>query len=617
MKPILLSASRWCAWLRPRRRKLFSNRSPEPTRLPSWWFVALGIGALSWLPSFGQSVTQTVTLQPGWNAVYLEVQPTNNSAHAVFAGLPVASVWSRAERVASVDFIQSPSEETFAAAGWRRWFHSSRSESFLNDLFAVFANQAYLIRSTNATPVVWEITGRPSLRRWDWVPDAYNLRGLPVDPANAPTFFNFFRHAPAHYNAASSQLQKIYRLNSGTGEWQLVAPTDTVQSGAAYWIFSEGASEFHAPLSATVEIGDGLDFGDSTTELSLRLRNITGALATALVRDLNGPTASPLSIYEFTPTLGSQWPVLPNPLAVAVANNVETRLRLAARRQNLAEDSHATVLEIRDGAGTRLLVPVAMAKFVDLGAAAELGAGSPAPRAGLWIGTATINGVSEAHSANPTNPTPVKAEMNLRLLVHVDAGGQTRLLKEVIQMWRNGTYTNDSNGNQVVDKPGQYVLLTDDTLIPMFGGAALRDGESVGRRVSTIGYDFPSSPTNNFLLLNGSFAIGQSLTGTLILPHDHPTNPFLHRYHPDHDNLNARFDGPAVESYSTTRQIELLFGSSPPAGNPAVPDFGYNEMGGVYRESITGIHKHAIHLSGTFRLSRVSPIAQLNPSPTP
>jgi hypothetical protein len=40
-------------------------------------------------------------------------------------------------------------------------------------------------------------------------------------------------------------------------------------------------------------------------------------------------------------------------------------------------------------------------------------------------------------------------------------------------------------------------------------------------------------------------------------------------------------------------------------------------MGGVYREQIIGIHKHPIRISGTFRLSRISLIAELNPSPTP
>jgi hypothetical protein len=243
-------------------------------------------------------------------------------------------------------------------------------------------------------------------------------------------------------------------------------------------------------------------------------------------------------------------------------------------------------------------------------------AASPAPLAGLWVGTATINAISEAHSANPTNPTPTKSEMNLRLMLHVDSNGRTRLVKEVIQMWRNGTFTNDSSGNRVVDKPGEYVLLTDDTLLPMFSGATLRDGESVGRRLSTIGYDFPSSATNNFLDLSGAFAIGQSLTGTLTLPYDYPTNPFKHKYHPDHDNLNEHFDGPKIESFTTTRAIQMDFAAGPPAG-PAVPDFGYNEMGGVYRESIAGLHKRTIYLRGTFRLSRVSQIAELNPSPTP
>jgi hypothetical protein len=183
-------------------------------------------------------------------------------------------------------------------------------------------------------------------------------------------------------------------------------------------------------------------------------------------------------------------------------------------------------------------------------------------------------------------------------------------------MWRDGTYTNDASGNLLVDKAGRYVLLTDDTLIPLFQGAAVRDGESVGRRLSSVGYDFPSSPTNNFLNLAGFFTFGQKLNGALTLPFDHPTNPFKHKFHPDHDNLNARFDGPATEAYSVTRQIELEFTATPPAG-PAAPDYGYNVMGGNYRETISGLHKTNLFVSGAFRLTRVSMIADLNPSPTP
>ena len=48
-----------------------------------------------------------------------------------------------------------------------------------------------------------------------------------------------------------------------------------------------------------------------------------------------------------------------------------------------------------------------------------------------------------------------------------------------------------------------------------------------------------------------------------------------------------------------------------------MPDYGHNELGGNYSEIITGLHKNPIRVSGNFRLTRVSQIAELNPSPTP
>ena len=52
--------------------------------------IALLAGTWS---SFGQWTTQTISLQPGWNAVFLEIQPEPSESDAVFAGLPVESVW--------------------------------------------------------------------------------------------------------------------------------------------------------------------------------------------------------------------------------------------------------------------------------------------------------------------------------------------------------------------------------------------------------------------------------------------------------------------------------------------------------------------------------------------
>jgi hypothetical protein len=552
-----------------------------------------------------QTINQSITLQPGWNAVWLEVEPEANQTNAVFENLPVSSVWTRFERTSTAEFIQSVSEAAFTKEGWQRWFPPSREESLLNNLFTVQANRAYLIKLSGSVPVVWNLTGRPSLRRPDWVPDSFTLRGAPVDPAAPPSFLDFFRHSPAH-STGGTGLQPIYRLNNATGQWQPVSPSALMKHGEACWIFTKGASDYSAPLDVRVELGDGLDFGEELTVLNLRVRTMKTTPGNGLLSDHNTP--SMLSYQVFDPALGGQWPALPPQLQLPLSPGGERRLRLAPRRQDQAAALRQSVLELKDGAGTRILIPASVANPA-VGVTGH-------PSAGLWVGVSTLKAVSEVHGPNPTVPTATQSEMNLRVLLHVDSAGQTRLLKEVIQMWRDGTFTINEQGVQVVETPGEYVLLTDDSQIPFFKGSAVRDGETVGRRVSTIGYDFATTPPSNSLALSGSFGIGQTLTGTLETPSAHPTNPFKHKYHPDHDNLNARFDGPAVEAYATTRQITFDFTAAPPGG-PVSPDFGFNEMGGNYREIITGIHKTPIHLSGTFRLSRVSLIAELNPSPTP
>jgi hypothetical protein len=591
------------------------NPTPSFQRIVS--LVALvGLACIS---ARAQDVTQFFNLQAGWNSIYLEVEPADNTTSTLFSGRPVSSVWTRAERISSVDFIQDASEDAFNQAGWLGWFHPSRPEAFLGNLFAVHANRAYLIKADTAFTL--SVTGRPSIRQPGWAPDKFNLRGFPIDAAAPPTFKGFFRFSGAHFDTAQDRLRGVYRM-AVNGQWAAVGNGDVMRNGEACWVFCQGASEYVAPLEVTVSLGDGLDYGLELDELPVGLRN-RGTSAQALtLRGLGGATA--LSVRQFNPTVGYVWSALPSPYALNLGGGATENLRLALRRSVLTSANYAAVLEIRDGAGTRHWLPVSGEKLLaTAGALRPQGVpGLHAPideakeRAGLWLGTATINAVGEAHAANPTVPTPTKSEFNLRLLIHVDRDGQTRLLKEVIQMWRDGTYTNDATGNRVMEQPGQYVLLTDETRIGLFQGAGVRDGESVGRRISTIGFDFPGGPTNNFLNLSGFFTMGQTLSGTLSQGHDEPTNPFKHKYHPDHDNLTARFDGPAVEAYATTRQIELEILATPPPGTSA-PDYGYNTIGGNFRETISGLHKTNLFVRGTFVLRRQSLIADLNPSPTP
>ena len=107
------------------------------------------------------------------------------------------------------------------------------------------------------------------------------------------------------------------------------------------------------------------------------------------------------------------------------------------------------------------------------------------------------------------------------------------------------------------------------------------------------------------------------MTATVVLGHDaYGSNPFLHGFHPDHDNLNATFTGAeaqGTESYTVERAITLTF--SDPSTDFASLISGGNQMIGEYGETITfkglGEESFEIDTAGGFALRRISPIDTL------
>ncbi|HET7746727.1 MAG TPA: hypothetical protein VFM29_05475, partial [Vicinamibacteria bacterium] len=209
--------------------------------------TALAVTASSAVVAAAPSYTQTFTLRPGWNSVYLEVEPAARATADVFQGIPVASVWAWEPRRSTVDFIQNPSDGLFNRPGWLGYFPAGRPEAILTNLFIVQANRAYLIKLEGSSPVVWTVTGRPALDAASWVPNSFNLVGLPVDPAVPPTFGQYFASSPAHDG------QPIYRLGSG-GVWEPVTMpfATSIRSGEAYWVFCSGASEYAGPVDVSL-----------------------------------------------------------------------------------------------------------------------------------------------------------------------------------------------------------------------------------------------------------------------------------------------------------------------------------------------------------------------------
>ena len=555
-----------------------------------------------------QTVSQTFQLRNGWNSLWLEVEPTNAAIGAVFTNLPLSSVWSYAPQGSSVEFIQDQTEALFNEPGWLPYFPPARPESFLTRLYSVHALHAYLVKITNG-PRTLTVSGRPVVRGATWVPDSFNLRGFPVNPALLPTFATFFSPSAAHAG------QGIYQLRDN-GQWTLVNAGDTMKHGEAYWTFANGASTYQGPLGIELEPGDGLDFGATLLELAPHLLNNSPATRTVCMQDLTTGANTPLSYQSFISNRQA-WVNLPAPRCFTLDGGDSIDAFLAMRRRDFNGDNYGSLLEVKDDIGTRYLLAVTASRL--LAARPSLGAppsgGNANTRiAGLWVGSATVTNVNEANSTQPMRETPTRSAFDLRLLVHVNGGGQPYLLKEVIQMWQNGTTTNNAGGMAVTDKPGRYVLLTDDSLLPQYRGASLRDGVPVGRRISTVDFEFDGGPSN-VLAMAGGFGVGHTGRVTIVLEPNAATNPFKHKFHPDHDNLDATFQNFKAEAFRVTRQVELQFTPTPPGvaeTSSAAIEYGYSVLGGIYRETVTGLHRTNIVASGTFRLTRVNNSPVLN-----
>lgn len=552
-----------------------------------------------------QTVTQTLNLHAGWNAVWLEVAPANAQISAALSGLPIESVWTYRDRLSATDFIQNPGEPTWNRDRWLAYVPTNRIESINNDLFTLQGNRAYLINATTAFTL--RLTGRPSLLFPAWTPDAYTLRGFSVDPSKLPTFLNFFKWGSAHFDSTLNRLEKIYRLDAG-GTWTLVKSSDLIQSGEAYWVYSRGASDYVAPLTPVLTASDSLDFSTLSDRLGLRLVNRTTTTVTWTLRDLNA--SNPLSYSRFSPTNGTEWIPLNAQYGESVNSKGESRVSLSIRRRDMTSPSYDSILEIRDGIGGRFFVAVSARRSFSPTVSDPVSVAKGL--AGLWVGNASVSAVNEVNSpTNTTLPTPVSTEFGMRLIVHIDTNGVCRLLKDVVQMWQDGTYTVDGDGFRRLATPGRYVLVTDEQLFPLFQGATLRDGSPVGRRLSSASYDFPTTPGANFLVLSGLPGGTNVLKGVLNLTPQMPTNPFRHKYHPDHDNLDATFTQYREEAYRVKRDVAFQFSPIPPSDVKAA-DFGYKIIAGRYRETISGLHRQDIQCAGTFRLTRVSEVGVLN-----
>ncbi|KPA15970.1 conserved hypothetical protein, secreted, partial [Candidatus Magnetomorum sp. HK-1] len=175
--------------------------------LPKPHFVIIWLACILILPIALQANTtleQNISLNKGWNAIFLKLQVEDTDLNKIFENSPVKKVITYYPRHSSVQFIQDPDSIEWNKDSWLRWVSRESPDAFLNNLFRLNANRAYLVYSNEA--FVWTIQGKPVLEIKKWQPESFNLTGFHTNPEINISFADYFGNSEAHLDLNIYQL---------------------------------------------------------------------------------------------------------------------------------------------------------------------------------------------------------------------------------------------------------------------------------------------------------------------------------------------------------------------------------------------------------------------------
>ena len=578
---------------------ILSPSSAAPARsLRALCLIALG-SLLFAATAHAQWKTTTYTLKGGWNSIYLHGDASYATLETIFASqTAVEEVWRWNPNPTQVGFTASPLIPSAGTAEWSTWVRGGSA----NSLGELVGQTAYLVKCSGTTSNTYSVTIPQKVMppSASWVRNGANLMGFPSKlNSSYPTLAAYFATFPAAI-ASNVKIYKYVGGDLGPGNPLQVYSTSSekLDRNQAYWFDSEVVGNFYAPVEISTSSSQGLDFARGGSVITVRLRNRSSAVSTVTITPLNSADAPgdqetvaagvPLIRRTLDATSGawSETALSANasfPVVVGPQSTVELSFGInrgsAAMTSAPADALFASLLRFTDSAGLYdISLPVTARK---------------ASLAGLWIGEASVaNVVSQAAaSAGTTTAKPYP----LRVLIHVDAAGQARLLSQVYL------------GELAAGSAAAGLCLQENQL-------------KAGTKASALRFSVAHLPLDRVIAGTGAFALGSSLECTIQIPYNDPTNPFLHEYHPDHDNKDARFEDFAlpvgvtattaklsdgVEAPAITRACKFQFASSGGVG------FGSSLVSGSYSESFTGLHQKTLQVSGTFELQRVSEIATL------
>jgi hypothetical protein len=580
-----------------------------------------------------QWLTQTNAIKPGWTAVYLYVDSSSQSLNQLVGydpADPIDQIWLWREASSTAQYLSDPQAQLSDGSHWITWVRNAAATP--STLGALIPNSAYLVHSSASTNYTWRVQGQPVPPSYSWDLTGLNFVGFSTPSVNPPNFQNYLAPDPA-----ISGIVQLYQYVGGALGPLNPQPVFSqyltkVTRGQAFWVSATNVNNsYFGPFQISLLNPAGINFGPSASQTTFHLQNVTANPLTVTVRLL----ASEAPPYGQTDIAG------PPPLLIEGAFNATNQTyaytELATNNPAGGTNTFSWSLAPAGQPGSDEAVVLGVNRFALTGPGGRLYAGTlqftdslgfsevdvpvsteSATTAGLWVGSASITQVGSYLNSYATNGdgtllvssngalvvTGVNTNLGavvtpypLRLIIFND-GTNASLLQRVYYGIRGGT--------------NLVVATTESVLDPSQLG--------IDRRITAT--QMPWTPANTPWPFSGQLSLGGTLSTTVTDAFDdQAANPFLHTYHPDHNNLTPITDPtvpphellPGSESYNISRAITLNIVAN---GNDFVSlTSASSSLAGAYQEVISligqGGFPRIFNTAGSFSLTRISPIATL------
>lgn len=494
-------------------------------RVGLWGGLALISGACgfsAWAAEKSLSLSQTIRLERGWNAFYLKVTPSA-SPNEVFGSWPVVSVSRFAQgefEETRTDTLKISTGETTARPAYYVWSRNDTASTLRR-----VSTGVYFCFNTNAAPFETTLRGVPAAPVFQWHPTGPDAAGV----LNA---FGFSLQSdksisPLAYvrgsETGNTAFYRLYGLDPAAPATVMLFDGATVRDGEALLATADCSTDWSGPIA--ISPADGLDFGADEKVKTLIFQNRSQEDTVFTFTPVSSESCAPATIrYRFRDgASNTAWKVLSS-WSRPFAKGESWAVEFAADRTAASPDTrYGTVLRVDTDGSPYARVEVPLTYTMSASSADSW-------PAGLWACDLTLSKVSRVLAKDTlTHHLDTPAAVTVRLYLHVDGAGQARLLQRVIVAGMP-----DPEGGVA------FHLFAADAEPP-------KNATRVARLSSVVlPVDVP--------IVEGTGAFTGEMTFDFTVSKDSPSNPFLHPFHPEHDNLDWNFkpltvDGDNFEDY--------------------------------------------------------------------